>query len=281
MSLDARNTKHSFANALALARASGFAYDDDEQVKGEIEAAIGAPLVDFHGIHRGEAANCFLASFDQAIVLAFRGTANAQNWVADAQVHLVPYRPGGAIHTGFRDYLDSMFDEITATLAAWSGKGRTLWITGHSLGGALALLAAAYLRFPADAKILSTQIAGVYTFGQPRVGTADFATLCNNDFRSFYFRYVNNLDIVTRVPPRIIGYAHAGGTEYIDATGAIHDDPAWWQVFLDEVQAGVDALQQMQNGTIQIDAIADHNIGEYIALIAAQVPPPAPPRAEG
>ena len=77
-------------------------------------------------------ANGYLACFDKAIVLSFRGTDNFGDWLDDADIHLVPYRPGGLVHRGFRDYLDSVFDDVQHALDGWAGQGRTLWVTGHS-----------------------------------------------------------------------------------------------------------------------------------------------------
>jgi predicted lipase len=75
----------------------------------------------------------------------------------------------------------------------------------------MAKLAAAHLRFPADPICsLPRPIAGLYTFGQPWVGTEDFCRGCDANFGGIYFRYVNNEDIVTRISPRELSYRHAG-----------------------------------------------------------------------
>ena len=64
---------------------------------------------------------------------------------------------------------------------------------------------------------------GLYTYGQPRVGDPDFCGNCDTHFGDQYFRFVNNLDIVTRVPladlpalPWPETYAHAGRLLYFD-----------------------------------------------------------------
>jgi hypothetical protein len=63
------------------------------------------------------------------------------------------------------------------------------------------------------------------------VGTHDFCDACDGNFGSYYFRFVNKEDIVTRVPPRILSYWHIDNVEYITRSGSIEDDPAWWQIF--------------------------------------------------
>jgi len=281
MALEPKNTKHSLNNALALAQASQLAYSDAATIQAGIAQIIGGKLDAFQFLDGGTTnTQGFLASFDDAIVLCFRGTQVIADWLQDAKIRLVPFRAGGLIHVGFRDALDSVYPTIDATLQQWSGKGRTLWITGHSLGAALGMLAGAYLRFPTDpTKTLPRPFAGLYTFGQPRVGTALYCRECDADFLSFYYRYVNNEDIVTRVPPRVLGYWHGGHVEYIDKDGVIHDDPSWWQAFLDQVEAGMDALHRLQAGQADFGAVQDHAIGRYIAAIQKNIdamPAPAP-----
>ena len=142
------------------------------------------------------------------------------------------------------------------------------------------MLTAAYLRFPADPTIrLPRPFAGLYTFGQPRVGTVPFCDACAADFGSMYFRYVNNQDIVTRVPPRGLGYWHTGHDEYIDANQVIREDPTMWQIFIDSVAVGISTLRKMQRGEFSIDPhnpavppITDHFMTNYIARIEKNLP---------
>jgi triacylglycerol lipase len=274
MALDPKTTKHSLQNALAMAQASEIAYREPAVIAAGIGAVIGDELDEFVFLNDpGTDSQGFLASFTQSIVICFRGTTGHQDWLQDAQIRLVPFRSKGMIHIGFRNAIDSIYPTIETTLQKWAGKGRTLWVTGHSLGAALAHLTAAYLRFPADPTMtLPRPIAGLYTFGQPRVGTAEFCRACDADFGSVYFRYVNNHDIVTRVPPRLLGYWHGGRIEYIDSDGVIHDDPAWWQIFLDRIDVGMDKLREMQDGRLRIELIHDHAIANYIAAIKQNIP---------
>ena len=135
------------------------------------------------------------------------------------------------------------------------------------------MLTAAYLRFPADPTMrLPRPFAGLYTFGQPRVGTVPFCDACTADFGSIYFRYTNNQDIVTRVPPRELGYWHTGKDEYIDPNNVIHEDPTWWQLFLDRIKVGVSTLRLMQNRQIDLPLVTDHSMTNYIARIEKNLP---------
>lgn len=94
-----------------------------------------------------------------------------------------------------------------------------LYITGHSLGGALAVIAAALLHVTPELEGLRQRLRGVYTYGQPRVGHTDFAEQMEREFGDRLFRHVYGNDVVPRLPPRTMGpFAHFG-TEYISSEG--------------------------------------------------------------
>ena len=107
------------------------------------------------------------------------------------------------------------FDQVRAGLVAAirdvDPARKTLYLTGHSLGGALATIAACELlaEFP---------ITGIYTFGQPRVGDAVTAAFIRYHYPTGYHRFVFDDDIVPRVPP---GYTHVGRLYHFDANGFV------------------------------------------------------------
>lgn len=131
----------------------------------------------------------------QFAVLVFRGTDTQRDRITDITIglqFLMLHKPG--LHRGFRRALDSVWPEIDAELATLDCP---VFYTGHSLGGALATLAAAR-RAPNRA---------VYTFGSPRVGNLAFArTLRHLPIH----RVVDDIDIVAMVPPALLGFAHVG-----------------------------------------------------------------------
>ena len=98
---------------------------------------------------------------------------------------------------------------------------RKIWITGHSLGAALATLAADRYR----------NVKGLYTYGSPRVGDKDF----KKNFRMNTYRFVNNNDIVTKVPPAGM-YRHVGELRHIDGDGVIRDKTNPWEGWFTEIQ---------------------------------------------
>jgi triacylglycerol lipase len=137
---------------------------------------------------------------DQFAVLAFRGTTNFSDWKTNLNGGREPLRPGSLIHVhrGFLSAYRCCEHEIAKAVDALPGS-RGLYITGHSLGGALAQIASAALE--------RDTLAACYTFGSPRVGTERF----DYEVKCPHYRLVNNWDIVPGVPPATPwGYWHSG-----------------------------------------------------------------------
>ena len=86
-----------------------------------------------------------------------------------------------------------------------------MWIAGHSLGGAIAELCAAQAWF-----VSHVPIQGVYTFGQPRVGDDAFAKIVHDALGLRIVRFVNDQDIVPRVPFYGMGFRHYGTQIFFD-----------------------------------------------------------------
>lgn len=152
----------------------------------------------------------FLIESDQCAILAFRGTGSAVDWVSDFIAHQTPYRPlrnAGLTHKGFTDIYMSARDQVHALLSQLP-YDKPLFITGHSLGGALATLAA--LDIAANTPFTSPV---VYTFGAPRVGDPQFVQTYNY-IVPFHYRYQNEFDIVPHLPPLVYQSPRTKGTYF-------------------------------------------------------------------
>ncbi|MCI1711828.1 MAG: lipase family protein [Chiayiivirga sp.] len=150
-------------------------------------------------------------------VLAFRGTETvnpgdapgkiievARDWRVDARFGQVPLAEVGLAHGGFVSALDALWPQIEPCLAL----APRWWCTGHSLGGALAALAALRLHRAGHA------LAGAITFGQPRCGDRVLAQALDAlPLR----RVVNGCDLVPRLPPSRLGFKHGGQRLHLDA----------------------------------------------------------------
>ena len=250
MDFDARTRSYSRKNAYWLGRMAKIAYDQSDAARGQM-AALG--LTEFVFFEQRDT-QAFIAGNDDMLVLAFRGTeGNLNDWMTDLDVALVG-GPGGMVHEGFLVGLGMVWRDVWRWIDKNRGK-RALWITGHSLGGALAMLATARLRLEKD-----QPVNGLYTFGQPRSGDREFARNFDADFGRFTFRYVNNNDIVPRVPFRSMWYSHAGTFRYFNEDGIQADDMSWSEKLLDRIQGAISDL--LSPG---IDGIKDHAMDNYIA----------------
>ena len=247
---NSRTTQFRYANALLLAKASLLAYQPPDIIQPEV-ARWG--LDRFAFLDRGDT-QAFLAGNKEMIVLSFRGTEpqRLQDWMTDAKIKRVK-GPYGKVHRGFLKGLTLVWSEIRQVIREWQIHGQSVWVTGHSLGGALATLAVA--AFGEEAK----PIHGLYTFGQPRVGGKTFARNFDLEYQARTFRFVNNNDVVTRVPPRNLGYRHVGTVLMFDHAGILQTDLHFWNHFLDRVVGRIEDL-----GKPGTDGIKDHNMAGYL-----------------
>jgi len=160
-------TCFTFENALATAKASRLAYDDEDRAATVTSQQWRMNRFRFFD-HAGEDTQAFVCGNNEYCVLAFRGTASFRDWLTDFDAGMVSYHTG-RIHGGFRKALNDVWDDVFECIQEFCDEGKPLWVTGHSLGGALATLAVDRL-LRAD-----FEIKGLYTYGQPRVGNKQFA----------------------------------------------------------------------------------------------------------
>jgi triacylglycerol lipase len=222
------------ANARVLAQYASAAYSEVRDQRSEISNAA----TDTHVV---------MTEHDDCTVIAFRGTKDLRNWITDAEFQKQKLGKQkaemGSVHAGFLAAVESVMPALTARLTGSSGQRSALSLpivlTGHSLGGALAVLGAFLLAqqgFP---------VHSIYTFGQPRVGDRAFAAAYNGlsvgqagnllpgadrleacptptdrleacpTLGGRTFRVVNQNDIVPRLPGWLLGYRHCGQLEFI------------------------------------------------------------------
>jgi len=208
---------------------------------------------------------------EEHVVLAFCGTNDVRDWLTNIQFPMIP-ESGGKVHRGFSEALDSIWSIFFTKVKTHTDAGRKLWITGHSLGGALATLVAR--RLPTSMKPV-----GVYTFGQPRVGD----TVFGKKYKLKHHRFVNNKDIVPTVPSRFIPgafppafYTHCGSLEFFDKKGKLVAASSSELGLLPDLQ---EALSQLSTATTEaqakqlvIDGIRDHAMKGYLECLAKNVP---------
>lgn len=132
---------------------------------------------------------------DKVAVIAFRGTtANLADIFTDADIRFYEVADDTSVHNGFSKALQPDTEEaIRAALEQPDLKDYRLFLTGHSLGGAMALVTG--YRF-SDRPLQGVEVEAIYTFGSPRVGDLEYGELIDPPI----FRVVYRADIVTRLP---------------------------------------------------------------------------------
>lgn len=203
------------------------------------------------------------------VVVCYRGTepARLEDWLADAKFKLLPAperRLGvGRVHGGFATALDLVAGKVDELVQSLVTKDSRLVFTGHSLGAALASLHACRWARP-DA--LVTREVALVTFGSPRVGDGEFARHADSLLgKGTSLRFVNGRDLVTRVPPRSLGFDHLGRVMYFDDRGALQQDGAEWFRWLADVLDAADDFKAAAGRTIQ-----DHAMERYVARLEAR-----------
>lgn len=140
--------------------------------------------------------NVYIIEDTTDIIVVCRGTEPSE-WSdisADLSINLVPSRGGvGQVHVGFRTYTDKIWPFVKDHVVK-HGRTKLLWLTGHSLGAAMATLLAR--RFALDDTLKTPQ--SLFTYGSPRVGNRTYINAFNKLI--IHHRWVNAGDIVTKVP---------------------------------------------------------------------------------
>ena len=151
-----------------LARFARLAYETRASVDASLKLHDGVEGWRF--IDRDDT-QAIIVEFDTFQILAFRGTeiTSPKDILTDLKFGKTPMESGvgGKVHRGFRAATTAAIEDIRAELAVMP-----TYITGHSLGGALAVITAALLAGPFG--LIPNCIVGVVTFGAPRVGDRAF-----------------------------------------------------------------------------------------------------------
>ncbi len=234
--------------SLLFARLSSLAYGELKTVKKEAKK-LGFTEVEFYELD-GAQAYRFMNKHD--IVIACRGTQPNEfnDLKADLKAAPVMAETVGRVHRGFKAEVDELWPMVKEDLLR-VGKTRKGWFTGHSLGAAMATIMASRCEDDPEAP----NIEELYTYGSPRVGWRSFVDSLN----CTHHRWVNNNDIVTRVPLAIMGYRHDGTEHYMNAYGNVRKHTGWQRV--KDRWRGM--WMGLKNGSI--DNFSDHSMVNYIA----------------
>jgi predicted lipase len=276
-----------FRNAHFLATACDLAYFNEPQGPEAFRTQLGleAKLVSVSNTQ------AYVGESPKVVLVAFRGSespatsdgfkdwllTNANNFLILPQGRIgtdfAAAGVGARFHSGFLTALADIWDPLFAAVdAAMQKEERPLWLTGHSLGGALALLAA--WRFVRQ----FVPVHQICTFGAPMIGNAAAAAAFEKEFPGKIFRYVDDRDMVPKLPTVslltneyghclaeiVLGAAAAGAAAGLAATAVMQSlaegsppgpaDPGTLERVWGKVTQGLDC----------------HLMANYIALLAAK-----------
>lgn len=243
----------------------------------------------------------------RVVILCYRGTPPLDliSWATDAEIEPAQIDIGrvgdqvrGNVHGGFyRNVRATRFEVVKALLKAADGQAiagdgkravkrlEALYITGHSLGGAMALLMAIMLKKTqpgTEYKKIADKLKAVYTFGQPMVASRQLADELRQDrfFRDKLMRYIYNKDVIPQMPP-IGDYAHFGqeyryngnGTSWHQRkrpTGQLTDGQVWLDVLstLTSLWRPARAVALFEGRVGITERLHDHYPERYVAAAA-------------
>lgn len=192
------------------------------------------------------------SSTHNAIIVAFRGSSNIKNWISDFDAAQVGYGKcsGCNVHHGFYTSYMTVSSSVKAQLTTLVSKYRNapIYVTGHSLGGAIAIVAALDIHSTYGNSIK------LYTFGEPRVGNGAFASFVNSQIPDT-FRVIHYADIVPHLPPVASNYKH---TNY----------EVWYTEDMRSYKVCNSEDPSCSDSRVPNLSTSDHDISNYIKIVA-------------
>ncbi len=158
----------------------------------------------------------FIAGHEEGnyIIISLKGTRDVLDFILDMKVILrSKHEFQGKVHLGFYKAYRSVKEGILAYLNRPGNREKKIILTGHSQGGAIATLLAVWLRQR------GFNVYRAFSFGSPRVGDRSFARAYGAWLSGIYLRFVNEDDVVTKLPP--VFYRHVGRLILFDREGRV------------------------------------------------------------
>lgn len=218
---------HDLANAYLLMYTSLYTYENQLNASDFVDykkkfqnhfAPLGIYRFDFVNVRKKTAdTQAVVMSNDKAVIVAFRGSEASSNgkfspvkmtydWLLTDfnffKKRVIWWGFGVKVHRGFYTAMEVVYDDVKSLIESHlRGTPKKLWITGHSLGAGVAPLFA--YRLAED----GYDIQGIYTYAGPRIGNSKFCELYRKKFPD-HQRWVNNNDLVTKLPLKVMKYQH-------------------------------------------------------------------------
>ncbi|ORZ30582.1 Alpha/Beta hydrolase protein [Catenaria anguillulae PL171] len=163
------------------------------------------------------------------MIASFRGSANVANMLDNLELDRIPWpfnQPAAAnlsspgtftVHKGFTDAYRTVRDDMLTTVQQHLARNpdRTLLVSGHSLGGAIAAMAALDI---VAGRMIDAARVDLVTYGTPRIGDRAFASLMEGVGFRMMQRVVSGRDLIPHVPAQAIGYQQLDGELFVRST---------------------------------------------------------------
>ncbi|MDQ8184364.1 lipase family protein [Pelagicoccus sp. SDUM812002] len=215
----------SFQSAGYLAQCSFLIYVKEESFIENSLAKAGFPETQFFD---ESGTYAFLTKNEEHVVISFRGTESGDHadYFTDAKFKQAPFTENGTAHGGFIEALAQIEEDLQDSLkrSLEENRNKTVWVTGHSMGGALATLFSIHNMDSVDA---------LYTFGAPRLVGQKLAQHLQDELP--IFRVVNNNDFVCRIPSQPF-YKHIGPTFFLTSDKVMIVDPPFTKAWKERLK---------------------------------------------
>jgi len=237
--------------SLLFAKLAKIAYFDEKEARSEAKK-LGFTTTEFYNAS-GAQAYRFMNKDD--LVIACRGTQPTEWNDIKADLRAVPVlaETVSRVHKGFKREVDELWPMVCEDINRKVNLKKDLWFCGHSLGAAMATIMSSRAKGNPE---LNDPVE-LYTYGSPRVGWRKYVRSLDVP----HHRWVNNNDVVTRVPFSIMGYIHHGEEHYMNAYGNVRK-PTYWQRVKDRFRGMWMGIKQGK-----VDNFSDHSMVNYIEYL--------------
>lgn len=239
-----KEQENKWGRAVIAAKLSAIAYKSEKAAIAECKK-MGFP---WSKLICKDGAEVLVAKDRNDMWFAFRGTepSKLNDVMADLKVVKNTAMAGGKVHGGFKQEVDDVWMDILEELEHNDQLKvrKDVYMTGHSLGAAMATIAST--RYVPEE---------LFTFGSPRVGGPRFV----KNIKCPHYRFMNNNDIVCRIPPAWLGFRHHGEMIYFDRFGNKAVKPTWPDFFY--------GITQSWKRWKFFDGVVDHGMPNYVKAI--------------
>lgn len=225
---------------LLFAQIANITYNEPKTARKEFHN-LGYILIQFLDCNGAQA---YIIENNSEMIISFRGTEITEKSDIIADLKIIKEKDiVGYVHKGFKNEVDKLWNSLSTIINI---NNKPLFLTGHSLGAAMATIFASRIK---------TSVTALVTFGSPRVGDSNFV----NNLDVIHYRVKNSNDIITKLPLESMGYKHHGKCIYLNYYGVICELTTV-QYYVDVFRSHIYNLYKCQF----FNGIRDHSLDNYI-----------------